>query len=114
MSISLEVWGDYACFSRPEMKVEHLSYDVMTPSAAQGPVQLSFARSVEPIYPQEVTITRVAITTETDAEKKGTEMGRKYIVLMACIAVKALFLQIWPARRLDSRKRTCPCCGRLS
>ena len=30
--------------------------------------------------PQEVTITRVAITTESDAEKKGTEMGRKYIV----------------------------------
>ena len=46
----------------------------------RGPVQLGFARSVDPIVPQEVTITRVAITTETDAEKKGTEMGRKYIV----------------------------------
>ena len=46
----------------------------------RGPVQLGFARSVEPIVPQEVTITRVAITTEEDAEKKGTEMGRKYIV----------------------------------
>jgi CRISPR-associated protein Csd2 len=41
---------------------------------------LGFARSVERIVPQEVTITRVAITTEADAEKKGTEMGRKYIV----------------------------------
>ena len=46
----------------------------------RGPVQLSFARSVDPIVPQEVTITRVAITTEKDAEGKGTEMGRKYIV----------------------------------
>ena len=46
----------------------------------RGPVQLGFARSVDPIVPQEVTITRVAITTEADAEKKGTEMGRKYIV----------------------------------
>ncbi len=46
----------------------------------RGPVQLGFARSVEPIMSQEVTITRVAITTEADAEKKGTEMGRKYIV----------------------------------
>lgn len=46
----------------------------------RGPVQLGFARSVDPIMPQEVTITRVAITTEADAEKKGTEMGRKYIV----------------------------------
>lgn len=46
----------------------------------RGPVQLGFARSVDPILPQEVTITRVAITTEADAENKGTEMGRKYIV----------------------------------
>lgn len=46
----------------------------------RGPVQLTFARSVDPIIPQEVTITRVAITTEADAEKKGTEMGRKYVV----------------------------------
>lgn len=46
----------------------------------RGPVQLGFARSVEPIIPQEVTITRVAITTESDAEKKSNEMGRKYIV----------------------------------
>lgn len=46
----------------------------------RGPVQIGFARSVDPILPQEVTITRVAITTEADAEKKGTEMGRKYIV----------------------------------
>ena len=46
----------------------------------RGPVQLGFARSVDPILPQEVTITRVAITTEADAAKKDTEMGRKYIV----------------------------------
>lgn len=46
----------------------------------RGPVQLGFARSVDPIVPQEVTITRVAITTEADAEKKDTEMGRKHIV----------------------------------
>ena len=46
----------------------------------RGPVQLNFARSIDPIVPQEVTITRVAITTEADAEKKGTEMGRKHTV----------------------------------
>ena len=34
--IKLRVWGDYACFTRPEMKVERVSYDVMTPSAARG------------------------------------------------------------------------------
>ena len=36
MSIKLEVWGDYALFSRPEFRVERVSYDVMTPSAARG------------------------------------------------------------------------------
>ena len=46
----------------------------------RGPVQLTFSRSVDPIIPQEVTITRVAITTEEDAAKKDTEMGRKYVV----------------------------------
>lgn len=34
--IRLHVWGDFACFSRPEMKVERVSYDVITPSAARG------------------------------------------------------------------------------
>ena len=46
----------------------------------RGPVQLGFARSIDPIISQEVTITRVAITTEKDAENKNTEMGRKNIV----------------------------------
>ena len=32
----LEVWGDYACFTRPEMKVERVSYDVITPSSARA------------------------------------------------------------------------------
>lgn len=39
MSMFIEVWGDYACFSRPEMKTERVSYDVITPSAARGLVE---------------------------------------------------------------------------
>lgn len=34
--VCLRVWGDYACFTRQEMKVERVSYDVITPSAARG------------------------------------------------------------------------------
>lgn len=34
--VRLKVWGKHACFTRPEMKVERVSYDVMTPSAARG------------------------------------------------------------------------------
>jgi CRISPR-associated protein Csd2 len=47
----------------------------------RGPVQMNFARSIDPIVQQEVTITRVAVTTEKKAEESGTrEMGRKHIV----------------------------------
>ena len=34
--VAIRVWGDFACFTRPEMKVERVSYDVITPSAARG------------------------------------------------------------------------------
>lgn len=37
--IKLEVWGDYGIFTRPEMKVERVSYDVITPSAARGLIE---------------------------------------------------------------------------
>jgi CRISPR-associated protein Cas5d len=37
--IKLHIWGDYACFTRPEMKVERVSYDVITPSAARGIIE---------------------------------------------------------------------------
>lgn len=39
MSMLIEVWGQNACFSRPEMKTERVSYDIMTPSAARGLVE---------------------------------------------------------------------------
>ena len=34
--VTLLVWGDFACFTRPELKVERVSYPIMTPSAARG------------------------------------------------------------------------------
>ena len=54
--------------------------DKLNCGQVRGPVQLGFAKSIDPIVTQEVTITRVAITTESDAEGKTTEMGRKYVV----------------------------------
>lgn len=44
---TVEVWGDFACFSRPETKVERLSYPVMTPSAARGVLDAIYAKPVE-------------------------------------------------------------------
>lgn len=40
--VEVKVWGDYACFTRPEMKVERVSYEVMTPSAARGVLEAIF------------------------------------------------------------------------
>ncbi len=42
MGVKVEVFGEYACFSRPELKVERVSYDVMTPSAARGILEAIF------------------------------------------------------------------------
>lgn len=46
----------------------------------RGPMQVTFARSIDPVVPMDVSITRVAITREDDAASKRTEMGRKAIV----------------------------------
>jgi len=54
----------------------------------RGPVQLSFARSIDPIVQQEITITRMAVTSERDAAKKDREMGRKHIVPYALYRVE--------------------------
>jgi len=54
----------------------------------RGPVQINFARSIDPIVQQEVTITRMAVTKVKDAEKKDKEMGRKHIVPYALYRVE--------------------------
>jgi CRISPR-associated protein Csd2 len=53
----------------------------------RGPLQLTFARSIDPIIPMDVSITRIAVTNEKDAfssdgddRSKETEMGRKALV----------------------------------
>lgn len=46
----------------------------------RGPVQLDFARSIEPIFPQEITITRMAVTKEDNAQDKHNTMGNKFVV----------------------------------
>lgn len=42
LPLAVKVWGDYACFTRPESKVERVTYDVMTPSAARGVLEAIF------------------------------------------------------------------------
>lgn len=47
---------------------------------ARGPVQINFGKSVDPVLPQEITITRQAVTTESDKANKETEMGKKNFI----------------------------------
>src|ERR1700686_3684804 len=42
VSVNLRTWGDFACFTAPEMRVERVSYPVMTPSAARGILEAIF------------------------------------------------------------------------
>ncbi len=79
-----------------EFMCEHF-YDIRTFGAVmsmeincgqvRGPVQLGFSRSIDPIVPQEITITRMAVTNEKDLEKERT-MGRKHIVNYALYRVE--------------------------
>ncbi len=52
----LEVWGDYACFTRPEMKVERVSYDVITPSAVRAIFEAIFWKPAIKWKPTKVEI----------------------------------------------------------
>lgn len=49
----------------------------------RGPVGVTFADTLEPIQPQELTISRVSVQTEKDREEKGSEFGKKWIVPFA-------------------------------
>ena len=53
--IQLEVWGNYALLSRPELKVERVSYEVLTPSAARGIVEAIYYHPGSP-YPSRRTL----------------------------------------------------------
>jgi len=56
--VTLKVWGDYACFTRPEMKVERVSYDVMTPSAARGVLEAVYWKPAIRWVVEQITVLR--------------------------------------------------------
>lgn len=58
----------------------------------RGPVQLTFGRSVDPVFPQDISITRVAITREEEElEDKETEMGRKQLIPYGLYVAKGFY-----------------------
>jgi len=76
----LEVWGDMACFTRPEFKVERVSYDIMTPSAARNIFQSVFWKpaiewqvtSIEVLNPIQWTNIKTNETNWTASLRKGS------------------------------------------
>ena len=90
MSIKVEVWGDYACFSRPELKIERFTYDCITPSAARGVLEAVFWHPglvwvIDKIYilsPIEFTnIRRNEVKSKLLSSKAKTAMSGKNIDL---------------------------------
>lgn len=90
MSIKVEVWGDYACFSRPELKIERFTYDCITPSAARGILEAVFWHPglvwiIDKIYilsPIEFTnIRRNEVKSKLLSSKAKTAMSGKNIDL---------------------------------
>lgn len=62
--VTLKVWGEYACFTRPEMKAERVSYDVMTPSAARGVLEaIHFKPAIRWIIDEIQVINPIKFTT---------------------------------------------------
>ena len=90
MAIKVEVWGEYALFSRPEMKTERVSYDVMTPSAARGIIEAIYWHPglrwiIDKIYVlspiQFTNIRRNEVDTKASATKAKQALLKKDVEL---------------------------------
>ena len=93
-AVCLRAWGDYACFTRPEMKVERVSYDVMTPSAARGVLEAILWKPqivwrvtridvLKPIRWASVRRNEVASVISTDNVKTAMNRGKGALGLYA-------------------------------
>lgn len=94
MSIRLRVWGDYALFARPEMSVERVTFDVMTPSAARGLVEAIYfhpglrwhidrIRVCRPIRFMNLRRNEVRATVNANAARTVMNRGRGQLYLSA-------------------------------
>ena len=105
MAFMVEVWGKYALFTRPEMKVERVSYDVMTPSAARGLLEAIYWHPgirwvIDKIYvlsPIRFTnIRRNEVSAKVSAIKARSVMtggnGYLYLSTQECIQQRAAML----------------------
>ncbi len=92
--VRLLVWGDYACFTRPEMKVERVSYDVMTPSAARGILEAIYWKPairwvidrihvLKPIRFENIRRNEISSKLSATAAKKAMKDGKSRVEVFA-------------------------------
>ena len=90
-TVKLHVWGDYACFTRPDLKVERVSYDCITPSAACGVLQaihwkpairwvVDKIHVLKPIRFQSIQINEIKSKASTMAAKRAMRSGDTNLV----------------------------------
>ena len=79
----LEVWGDYACFTRPELKVERVSYDVITPSAARAIFEAILFKK----YAMRWQVTKIEVLNPI----KWTSVRRNEVGAIASIRIQCIF-----------------------
>ena len=90
--IKVRVWGDYACFTRPEMKVERVSYDMLTPSAARGIIEAIYWKPaikwtidkihvINPIKFTNIRRNEVSEVAKLGSIKKAMEKGESYQII---------------------------------
>lgn len=81
--VELKVWGEWACFTRPDAKVERLSYPVMTPSAARGILECIFWKPEMRWIVQEIEVLRPInffSILRNEVTEKASLRGRPYLV----------------------------------
>lgn len=90
--IKVRVWGDYACFTRPEMKVERVSYDMLTPSAARGIIEAIYWKPaikwtidkihvINPIKFTNIRRNEVSEVAKLGNIKKAMDKGESYHII---------------------------------
>ena len=70
----LEVWGDYACFTRPEFKVERVSYDVITPSATRSIFEAILFKK----YAMRWQVTKIEVLNQIKWTPQQTQRARAF------------------------------------
>ena len=73
--VKLRVWGEFACFTRPEMKVERVSYDVMTPSAARGILEAVYWQHAIRWVVDKIHVMKPVVFTNVRRNEVGGKIG---------------------------------------